>query len=196
MRTHDEERSTKDRLDVADLMAGWIHRDLGEWDRLRELFHPEGTIAITWFEGLFSDFVDASARMAASDVRSKHLIASPVISFRGDKAIVETNAMILIENVRLGIGCVSHNRFYDEVEKRDGVWKIVRRQSIYDMGSFTFPRGVYEVNAEIIARYPREYAPLAYLLEVGGFPLCRVQATKGSDLEKAMKAAGQEWLAS
>ena len=52
----------QDRQDIAELMTGWIHRDLGEWDRLRELFHPDAQIEITWFEGPASDFVDASAR--------------------------------------------------------------------------------------------------------------------------------------
>jgi len=42
----------EDRQSIADLMTGWIHRDLAEWDKLRELFHPDGTIEITWFEGL------------------------------------------------------------------------------------------------------------------------------------------------
>ena len=124
----------EDRLSIADLMTGWIHRDLAQWDSLRELFHPDGTIEITWFEGLFSDFVDGSIRMGASDLRTKHFVAGPVVSFQGDKAIVETNAIIVGENVRLGLGCSSHNRFYDRVEKRNGVWKIVKRRSVYDMG--------------------------------------------------------------
>jgi hypothetical protein len=42
----------EDRQSIADLMTGWIHRDLAQWDKLRELFHPDGTIEITWFEGL------------------------------------------------------------------------------------------------------------------------------------------------
>ena len=184
----------EDRLSIADLMTGWIHRDLAQWDSLRELFHPDGTIEITWFEGLFSDFVDGSIRMGASDLRTKHFIAGPVVSFQGDKAIVETNAIIVGENVRLGLGCSSHNRFYDRVEKRNGVWKIVKRQSVYDMGSFTFPRGVVDIDTERVERYPHEYAPLAYLLEVSGFPVQKTFATKGSELERTMKEEGQVWL--
>jgi hypothetical protein len=184
----------EDRLSIADLMTGWIHRDLAQWDSLRALFHPDGTIEVTWFEGLASEFVDASMRMGASDLRTKHFIASPVVTFNGGKAIVETNAIIIGENVRLGLGCESHNRFYDLVEKRNGAWKIVRRQSIYDMGSFTFPGGLVEIDGEIVERYPREYAPLAYLLDKSGFPVKRVFATKGSELEKAMKADAQRWL--
>ncbi len=185
----------EDRLNIADLMTAWMHRDLAQWDSLRGLFHPDGIIEVTWFEGQFSQFVDASMRMGTSDLRTKHLIGAPVVIFQGNKALVETNAIIVGENVRLGLGCHAHNRFYDLVEKRDGVWKILKRQSIYDMASFAFSRGVFELDADLLQRYPREYAPLAYLLEGCGFPVRRVFATKGSDLERSMKAAGQDWLA-
>lgn len=186
-----------DRQQLSDLMNGWMHRDLGEWHALRELFHPDGTIEITWFEGLASDFVDGSMRMGASDLRTKHFIATPAVTFNaeGTKAILETNAMIVAENVKRNIGCECHNRFYDLAEKRDGVWKLFHRQSIYDMGTFTFPLGPVEIDRTIVEKYPREYATLAYLLEQSGFPLGRVFATRGSDLEAKMKADGQRWLA-
>lgn len=192
MNTHLE-----DRQQITDLMTGWMHRDLGEWVQLRNLFHPDGTIEITWFEGLASDFVDGSMRMGASDVRTKHLIGTPSVTFNtcATKAIVETNAMIIGENVKLDLGCTGHNRFYDLAEKRDGVWKLFHRQSIYDMASFTFPLGVVEIDQSTVAKYPREYAALAYLLEKSGFPVERVFATRGSLLEQQMKAAAERWLA-
>ncbi len=71
----------EDRAAITDLMTGWMHRDLSEWDQLRGLFHPDATIAITWFDGLATDFVDGSARMGASDLRTKHLITNPSITF-------------------------------------------------------------------------------------------------------------------
>ena len=185
-----------DRQQLNDLMNGWIHRDLGEWAQLRNLFHPDGTIEITWFEGLVGDFVNGSMRMGASDLRTKHLIASPRVTFNaaGNKALLETNAIIIAENVKLNLGCESHNRFYDLAEKRDGDWKLFHRQSIYDMGTFTFPQGIVEIDPATVAKYPREYAALAYLLEKSGFPLGREFATRGSKLEADMKAAGQHWL--
>lgn len=186
----------QDRQQLNDLVNGWMHRDLGEWAQLRNLFHPDGTIEITWFEGLASDFVEGSMRMGVSDLRTKHLIASPAVTFNdaGNKAILETNAIIIAENVKLNIGCECHNRFYDLAEKREGVWKLFRRQSIYDIGTFTFPLGPVEIDRNIALKYPREYAALAYLLECSGFPLGRVFATRGSELETTMKAAGQRWL--
>lgn len=33
------EPEVEDRLAIADLMTRWIHRDLSEWDLMRELFH-------------------------------------------------------------------------------------------------------------------------------------------------------------
>jgi hypothetical protein len=184
----------EDRAAITDLMTGWIHRDLGEWDQLRGLFHPDATIAITWFDGLATDFVDGSARMGASDLRTKHLITNPSISFRGDRALVQTNAVIMGENTALDLGCTAHNRFWDRVDKRDGVWRIAQRESSYDMSSFSFLVGVQDIDEEAVRRYPREYAALAYLLEKSGFPIVREFPTRGSDLEAEMKAAGSAWL--
>ncbi len=185
----------EDRLAIAELMTGWMHRDLAEWDELRELFHPDATIEVTWFEGRFSDFVDRSIGMGKSDLNTKHFISSPMVTFNGDKAIAETNAVIIGDNASLDLGCSAHNRFYDMIEKRGAGWKIVRRQSIYDTGYFNFPHGIVEIDQAAARSYPREYAPLAYLLEKSGFPVRRVFATKGSDLEKTMKADGKKWLA-
>lgn len=186
----------QDRQDIADLMTGWIHRDLGEWERLRGLFHPDGRIEITWFEGLASDFVDASVRMGDSDFRTKHLITAPVVTFSADArhAVSETNALIVGENVRLGLGCNAHNRFIDRLEKREGVWRILDRKSVYDFGSFTFPAGLVEIDREAVAGYPREYAALAHLLDLSGFPVQRIFATKGSELEQEIKQSAMHWL--
>lgn len=184
----------EDRLQISDLMTGWIHRDLAEWDAMRSLFHADATIEITWFEGLASDFIDASARMGESDLKTKHMIGAPVITFNGDKAIVETNAMIIGENIKLNLGCCVHNRFYDRVEKRNGSWKITHRQSVYDIGSFSFPLGLVDIDMAVCQKYPREYAALAYVLEKSGFPVNRVFATRGSELERKMKEEGLAWL--
>jgi hypothetical protein len=188
------EPTVQDRLDIADLMTGWMYRDIGAWDALQTLFHPDGTIAVTWFEGSATDFVEGSRRMSQSNTRSKHLIGSPVIEFNGNKAIAETNAVIIGDGPALDLGCVTHSRLYDRVEKRNGAWKIVQRQIVYDMAYFTFPAGPTEIDREVLARHPREYAALAYMLEKNGFPVSRVFATKGSDLEHEMKSVARAWL--
>ncbi|MEU8789676.1 nuclear transport factor 2 family protein [Streptomyces sp. NPDC048643] len=186
----------QDRQDIADLMTGWIHRDQGRWDRLRDLFHPGARIEITWFEGPAADFVDASARMASTDLRTKHLITAPYVTFSADgsRAVAETNAVIVVENGSLGLGCNGHNRFIDRVERRDGVWRIADRKSVYDFATFTFPAGVTDVDDNMVAKYPSEYGALAYLLDQSGFPVERTFATRGSALERRIKESAFAWL--
>ncbi|CAH2811516.1 MAG: hypothetical protein CBARDCOR_6922, partial [uncultured Caballeronia sp.] len=104
-------------------------------------------------------------------------------------------SVLLGENTKLDLGFEAHNRFVDTVERRNGVWKLVKRQSVYDMAYFTFPVGVVESERDVVAKYPREYAVLAYLLEKSGFPVRRIFATSGSELERAMKVDAQKWLA-
>ncbi|MEE2058052.1 nuclear transport factor 2 family protein [Rhodococcus artemisiae] len=186
--------SLADRRAIDDLMTGWMRSDLAQWEAMRELFHPDGVIEITWFRGLFTDFVDASARMGDSALKTKHVITTPVVTFHGDRAVAETNAIVVAENGELKLGCQSHNRFYDRIEKRDGVWKIVDRRSIYDMGSFTFPCGIVDIDSDTAAKYPPEYAALAYLLDKSGFPVTGTFATKGSALEAELKVSGRRWL--
>lgn len=191
-------QSIEDRLAINDLMNGWMHRDLSQWDELSKLFHPEGTIEVTWFEGLASKFIEGSKRMGASAIGTKHLITNPVIAFNAanTRAISETNAMIIGLNSELDLGATCHNRFYDMLEKREGEWRILHRQVVYDFSSFNFPFGAVDIDKERAKRYPAAYAALAYLLEISGFPVQRVFATKGSELESEMKSHGMSWLAS
>jgi hypothetical protein len=116
------------------------------------------------------------------------------VTFNGDKAIAETNAIIVGDNAALGVGCEGHARFYDRVERRNGVWKIADRRALYDICTFIFPAGVVEIDKRAVQKFPREYAALAYVLENSGFPVTAVFPTRGSDLEKAIKAEGQTWL--
>ena len=185
-----------DRLAIGQLMTSWIHRDLCHWDAVRDLFHPEGIIKIAWFEGLASDFVDATSRMVKeSDLKSKHMVGSPLIVFNRHRAIVETDVMLASMNPTLKLGALGHSRFLDRVDRRDGVWKIVHRQSIYDMAGFTFPAGPVEVDAEAVARHPLEYSAIAYMLEKSGHPVNGTFATKGSEAEASARTAAEKWLA-
>jgi hypothetical protein len=189
-----ELRLIADKAAIDALIQGWMFRDIGQWDKLRTLFHSDGRMEASWFQGLFSDFVDASMRMGASDLRTKHVMGTPIISFKNDKALAETNAIIVCDNAALQLGCNSHGRFFDCIERRNRNWKILKRQFVYDMSAFTFPNGLIEIDADAARRHPHEYASLAYVLEKSGFPVTRRLATRGSEAERAIKAVGQAWF--
>lgn len=189
-----ELRLIADKAAIDALMQGWMFRDTAQWDKLRTLFHSDGRMEASWFQGLFSDFVDASMRMGASDLRTKHVMGTPIISFKNDKALAETNAIIARDNAALQLGCNSHGRFFDCIERRDRNWKILKRQFVYDMSALTFPNGLIEIDTNAAKRYPHEYAALALILEKSGFPVTRLLATRGSEAERAIRSAGQAWL--
>jgi hypothetical protein len=188
----------EDRQEISELMIGWIYRDKEQWEELASLFHPDATLRILWFSGAARDFIDGSRRMGHGPLRSKHFIGTPAIRFAGDRALVETNAILLAELTNAGIGATIHNRFLDRVSKRDGAWRIEHRDSVYDMGGFTYPYGVAaapDIDAEALsARHLREYAALAYLLETTGNPVTGTFPTRFSDQEAAIRATGQAWL--
>jgi hypothetical protein len=191
--------ATSDRLPdieaIRGLMTRWIHRDNGNWAELLELFHPDATIEVTWFSGLAREFVEGSRRMDRSAFRAKHLISDPVVTFTGDRAVVETNAVIVVENTDLDLGANTHNRFIDQVERRDRIWRIARRDSVYDFSMFALPYGPVDIDTALARTFPREYAALAYLLVHSGYPVDRVFATRGSDLERSIRANADRWLA-
>lgn len=189
-----EEIRAADRQAITDLMTGWIHRDREHWDVLANLFHEDATLTILWFSGPAKDFVDGSRRMSGGPLRSKHFIGSPVIEAVGDRAFVETNAMLVADHLEWGLGVTVHNRFLDRVERRDGVWRITRRDSVYDMGGFTYPYGFRPADDLDPRRHPREYAALAYLLEHSGHQVPDTCPTRFSKREQEILEEGQAWL--
>lgn len=183
-----------DKAAIGELINGFMYRDTAQWQKLSGLFSADAVIEVTWFEGLARDFIAASQKMSASPLTTKHLIGTPVISCRPQRAVAETNVMIIVLNADLRLGSTVHARFYDYVEKHDNAWKISRRQVIYDFGSFDFPAGPVAIDAEVAARFPLAYAALGYLLNSAGYPVKRLFATKGSEQETAMRQAGERWL--
>lgn len=186
--------SLEDKSEIATLMSGWLHRDLSQWDALAALFHPEATIEITWFRGPAADFVRRSKAMGASALTTRHFIGMPQLTFSGTKALAETPAIIVIQNHALGLGATTHSRFLDRVEQRDGGWRILERHCSYDISTIDFPRGPVVLDRQKLDRHPFEYAPLAYLLESGGFPVDGKFPTRGSTLETTLKNHARNWL--
>jgi hypothetical protein len=63
-----------DVLDITQNVAKFAFRDQGRWDELRELFHPDASISVTWYSGSIEGFIERSAKMAAASgsTTSKH----------------------------------------------------------------------------------------------------------------------------
>ena len=149
-------------------------------------------VHIMWFNGTAKQWVDTLARGGASTVSSKHVIANPLIHFRGARAVTETNAIIVAESTALGYVCTSHIRFLDRVEERAGRWRLMERRSVYDVSFLD----VVPANFDPVSlrHHPHEYAAFARLLTLSGFWIEGTHPTRGSEAERKIRADNDSWL--
>ena len=64
-------KDTADRLAIRDLIENWaLYRDARLWDRFRTVWHKDGQMRATWFQGSFEDFIKVSQE--GYDTRRAH----------------------------------------------------------------------------------------------------------------------------
>ncbi|GLR96978.1 hypothetical protein ACVIU7_008683 [Bradyrhizobium liaoningense] len=124
-----------DRLAIRDLVENWaVWRDAGDWERFATVWHDEGWMSATWFQGPARDFMRVSQEGFAKGVRILHFLGGTSIDLADARAIAQTKMTIsqraLVHDVLCDVVCTG--RFYDFLEKRQGKWGIVRRQPIYE----------------------------------------------------------------
>ncbi|MGZ5132882.1 MAG: nuclear transport factor 2 family protein, partial [Caldimonas sp.] len=50
-----------DRLAIRELIENWVlWRDAGDWERFRTVWHDDGVMMATWFQGPASEFIRVS----------------------------------------------------------------------------------------------------------------------------------------
>jgi len=191
------------RCAIEQSIASFAFRDEGQWDALRDLFHPQATIAVSWYRGRIEGFIEASRSMPGSPrVSTKHWLGAPRIQVRGKRALSEVDVAIMMRsNVgSLEIDVTSHARFLDRfVLCEDSRWRIVERTGIYEKDRMDpvqpslFFWLVYRFAR--FARFPAEYRHLAFALKRQGLQLADRVVVAYSRDEEALKAAAATWLA-
>ena len=124
-----------DKHACAELIQAWgLYRDQGKWPELLATFVPEGQIAVSWFSGSFHHFVDRCRQSFDAGQRSKHQIFPSLVRVEGDRALAETNIVILVRQRIADVlaDMTSYARFLDRLERRGGRWAILERAAIYE----------------------------------------------------------------
>jgi len=188
-----------DRLAIRELVENWaVWRDARMWDRFRTLWHPEGQMWATWFQGSYEEFIKVNQEGFARGVRILHFLGGMSIDIKGRRAIAQTKMNILqrakVEGVLCDVVCTG--RFYDFLEKRKGRWGLVLRRLAYErdwldpVDKATRP----ELDQDLLAQFPEGYRHLAYLQSRIGYPIKRdMPGHEGPELE-ALYAKGKAWL--
>jgi hypothetical protein len=191
---------TSDQLAIREVIQNWVlWRDAGDWDRFRTVWHDDGYMMATWFQGPAADFIRVSREGWNRGVSILHFLGGVSIDLAGDRAVAQTKMTIsqraTVHDVLCDVVCTG--RFYDFFEKRDGRWAIVLRQPIYEKDRIdpVDPSKTLTLDAKLLSQFPEGYRHLAYLQSGIGYPIKKdMPGLKGPEVE-ALYARGRRWLA-
>jgi hypothetical protein len=114
-----------DRLAIRDLIENWaLWRDAGDWERFATVWHDDGVMMATWFQGPAADFIRVTREGWARGVSILHFLGGTSIDLAGERAIAQTKMTISQRAEVHGVACdvVCTGRFHDFLEKRAGRW--------------------------------------------------------------------------
>ncbi|MGC3982428.1 MAG: nuclear transport factor 2 family protein [Steroidobacteraceae bacterium] len=189
-----------DRLTIRELIENWVvWRDAGDWQRFRTVWHDDGKMMATWFQGSPDEFIRVTVEGWNRGVSILHFLGGTSIDLQGDRAIAQTKMTISqrakVHDVACDVVCTG--RFYDFIERRNGRWGMVLRQPIYEKDRIDpiDPAAKLVLDAELLNRFPEGYRHLAYLQTGIGYPIkSDMPGLKGPEVE-ALYARGRNWLA-
>ena len=167
-------------LDAADVVAVTQlvllereSRDLGRWEQMRECFHPDSRVRVSWFSGTGAEFVDGSIDMARRNVLAKHRLGPILVRLAGDRAVASLSGIIDIPATLSGIEVQlsSHARFLYRAERRAERWRILSFDAIYVRDEFTtaIPGLSLPIKPADLAGFRSSYRMLSYLLTTQGY---------------------------
>ena len=192
-------KDLEDRLAIRELVENWvIWRDSLLWDRFRTVWHPEGQMWATWFQGSYEDFIRVTEEGYAKGVRIMHFLGGSSIDLKGRRAIAQSRVTICQRAPVEGVLCdvVCSGRFYDFLEKRKGRWGLVLRRLTYERDRLdpVDPADTLKLDRSLLERFPVGYRHLAYLQAKIGYKVKEdLPGTRGPETE-ALYARGAAWL--
>ena len=189
-----------DKLAIRETVENWVvWRDAGDWDRFATVWHGDGWMTATWFQGPAARFIEVSREGFNKGVSILHFLGGWTCDIVGSRAISQVkmtiNQRATVDGVVVDVVCTG--RFYDFFEKREGRWGIVRRQPIYEKDRLdpVDPSAGLQLDATHLARFPEGYRHLGYLQSKNGFTVKDgLPGLRGPAVEQVY-AEGKAWLA-
>ena len=189
-----------DKDEIAELVQNWaLWRDAGDWERFRGVWHDDGWMTATWFQGPAAEFIKVSKAGFDKGVSILHFLGGCSVDVKGGRALAQTKMTINqrgdVDKVTVDVVCTG--RFFDFLEKRKQKWGIVRRQPIYEKDRMDVldPSATLKLDPDILGSFPEGYRHLAYLQTKLGFKVKRegLPQLKGPEVERLYRH-GRAWL--
>lgn len=189
----------EDQLAIVECVQNWaVWRDAGDWERFRTVWHDDGWMSATWFQGPAEKFIEVSRAGFERGVSILHFLGGTSVDIAGSRAIAQTkmtiNQRAEVDGVLVDVVCTG--RFYDFFERRSDAWRIVRRQPIYEKDRLdpVDPAADLTLDQSLLKTFPEGYRHLAYLQTRIGFTIkMDMPQLKGAEVQ-ALYAQGRRWL--
>ncbi len=189
-----------DTLVIKEVVENWaVYRDAGDWERFRSVWHEEGVMMATWFQGPFEEFIRVNQEGWNKGVSILHLLGGTSVEIAGARGIAQTKMTISqrapVHGVMVDVLCTG--RFYDFFERRNDRWAIVLRRLFYEKDRMdpVDPSQTLQLDPKILAQFPAGYCHLAYLQSSLGFKVkTDMPGLRGPEAD-ALYSLGKKWLA-
>ncbi len=193
-----------DELRIRQTIERWaVWRDAGDWARFATVWHPEGRMEATWFQGPFADFIRVTQEGWAKGVSILHFLGGSAIEVNGERAIAQTKMTIsqrgMVEGEDGPVMCdvVCTGRFYDFMTKHEGEWKVLHRQPIYEKDRIDplDSTAQLKLDAKVLASMPAGYRHLAYIQTRIGYTVKMDMPMLQGPVVDELYKRGARWLA-
>ena len=82
---------TQDQLAILEVVHNWaLWRDAGDWDRFATVWHDDGWMTATWFQGPAREFIKVSKAGFEKGVSILHFLGGSTIEVNRQRAIAQT----------------------------------------------------------------------------------------------------------
>jgi hypothetical protein len=194
------EATMLDRLAIREVLENWaVYRDAGDWERFKTVWHDDGYMTATWFQGPATEFMRVSREGMEKGVNILHFLGGMAIDIAGHRAIAQTKMTITQRAPVHGVLCdvLCTGRFYDFLEKRNGRWAIVLRRLFYEKDRMdpVDPSAQVKLDSQLLAQFPVGYRHLGYLQSSLGFKVKTTMPGLTGPEADALYAHGKQWLA-
>lgn len=125
-----------DREELFDLVRRErFARDQRRFDVMRECFHADAYVRTSWYEGRGGEaYVEATREFMGKVGNGKHWVFPAFARFAGDRATVESPAMIFSRTRLDGVEVDFHVfcRFFSRAVRVEGNWKLMSFEVLFE----------------------------------------------------------------
>jgi hypothetical protein len=173
-------------------------RDLGLWEQMRDCFHDDSMVRLSWIDASGPEFVTRSKEMAERNVKAVHRLGPILVTLSGDRAVAQLGAIIDVPSKVRGVAVVfsSYARFLFRAERRGGVWRIFGFDVIYQRDEINpvIPGQVVTIEPNELKKFRPSYQLLSFCLMSGGYkPRLDLAGVDRPDLVDALTREVYDW---